>query len=164
MEEILEEFKNVKNTHFHLSLTLSISILVFALLGISLLAFGMNYLFKFKVEKIDALVTAGLEKLDMENRLVLPSSAKKQLVSNPNSHPIYWDKDSEIWMVKSPSGTLPLNHFLILPVVEWQKIREFGFELKNGIWIAPPATRSKPPNRPENYHTNQNISHGGVPK
>ena len=94
----------------------------------------------------------------MENRLVLPNRARLQLISNPNSYPIYWDKDSEIWMVKSPNGSLPFNHFRILPVKEWENLQRMGFRFENGIWISPPDLNSPPLSQPLNSSRPKNPS------
>ena len=48
MREILIEIKNVKKSHFQLSLILSVSILFVSLLGVVMLAFGINYLLNSK--------------------------------------------------------------------------------------------------------------------
>jgi hypothetical protein len=115
----------------------SIFIIILLIFGISIFVYLCYYLLKFKPNEIDDFVQAGIQSLEKNDQIQLPLIAKLQLTQNPNSHPIFWDKTSETWVVGIKDEKRPLTHHSIIPLKAWQEIKDFGFVWRKGKWEKP---------------------------
>ena len=139
IHDLMQEMKAIKATNDRAIKGLSIAIVILSVLGLSILGYGMSYLMRFKVDKLDELVDAGIDRLDTTNKIFVPLEAIAQLNAKSSlMHAIVWDRKYERWFVIKPSGakrTL-MDHFL-LPRTAYYELRDFGFSFHKNKWSAP---------------------------
>lgn len=149
IHDLMQKMKAIKATNDRVIKGLSIAIVILSVLGLSVLGYGMSYLMRFKVDKLDELVDAGIDRFDMTNKLFVPLEAMAQLNSKTSlMHPIVWDRKYERWFVIKPNGArrMLMDHFL-LPRKAFYELRDLGFNFSKLKWSAPadfpiPANRT----------------------
>ena len=138
--EILQVFHEVCSLHeanLQATKERSIFIILLLILGIGILSYLCYYILQFKPKEVDDFLQAGIESLEKNDQIELPLVAKIQLTQNPNSHPIFWDKTSETWVVSVKGEKRPFSAHTIIPLEAWQEMKEFGFVWEKGKWKKP---------------------------
>ena len=138
IHDLVRAMKSMKEANDRAIKGLSIAIVVLCLLGLGTLGYGVSYLSRFKVNKLDDLIEAGIDRFDMTNHSYIPLEIIAKLGQLSGTHPIVWDKKHETWFVIKPNrAKRPLANYIIFPKKAFKELSDFGFRWKDSKWTLP---------------------------
>lgn len=138
IRDLMDEMKSIKEKNDRTIKGLSIAIISLTIIGLCFLGFGVSYLMRFKVDKLDEMIGEGVEKFDMTNKTFIHTDALVQL--NDTWHPLLWDRKLQGWFVQKPNGAKRNFHDnIILPKKAYQQLSQSSLTWKQSKWHAPPG-------------------------
>ncbi len=127
----------MKESYLRTIRDLTVVITILGVICFFLLVCVFQYLLQFKADEIDDFVSKGIDAMEERQIVSLPIESKIQLSQNFNAHPIFWDEQSETWMVKVKNSVRPFFHHQIFPVKAWTQLHDWGFAWQDGDWVPP---------------------------
>ena len=79
IRDLMDEMKSIKEKNDRTIKGLSIAIITLTIIGLCFLGFGLSYLMRFKVDKLDEMISEGVERFDMTNKTFIHTDAIVQL-------------------------------------------------------------------------------------
>lgn len=136
IKDLMDEMKAIKEKNDRTIKVLSIAIISLTIIGLCFLGFGVSYLMRFKVDKLDEVIDAGVEKFDMTNKTFIHTDAFA-ILSSP-LHPLLWDRKNQGWFVQKPNGA-KRNFYdnIIIPKKAYLELSKSSLHWKQGKWNAP---------------------------
>ena len=110
IRDLMDEMKAIKEKNDRTIKGLSIAIISLTIIGLCFLGFGLSYLMRFKVDKLDEMISEGVERFDMTNKTFIHTDAIAQL--SDTWHPLLWDRKLQGWFVRKPNGAK--RNFMII--------------------------------------------------
>ena len=86
IRDLMDEIKSIKEKNDRTIKGLSITIISLTIIGLCFLGFGLNYLMRFKVDKLDQMISEGAERFDMTNKTFIHTDAIAQLSDTWHPH------------------------------------------------------------------------------
>jgi len=136
IRDLMDEMKSIKEKNDRTIKGLSIAIISLTIIGLCFLGFGLNYLMRFKVDKLDEMISEGAERFDMTNKTFIHTDAIVQL--SDTWHPLLWDRQLQGWFVRKPNGA-KRNFYdnVILPKKAYLDLTQSSLTWKQSKWHAP---------------------------
>jgi len=136
IKDLMDEMKAIKEKNDRTIKVLSIAIISLTIIGLCFLGFGVSYLMRFKVDKLDEVIDAGVEKFDMTNKTFIHTDAFATL--SDTWHPLLWDRKNQGWFVQKPNGA-QRNFYdnIIIPKKAYLELSKSSLQWKQGKWHAP---------------------------
>ena len=136
IRDLMNEMKSIKEKNDRTIKGLSITIISLTIIGLCFLGFGLSYLMRFKVDKLDEMINEGVERFDMTNKTFIHTDAIVQL--SDTLHPLLWDRQLQGWFVRKPNGA-KRNFYdnLILPKKAYLELSQSSLTWKQSKWHAP---------------------------
>ncbi len=136
IRDLMDEMKSIKEKNDRTIKGLSITIISLTIIGLFFLGFGLNYLMRFKVDKLDEMISEGVERFDMTNKTFIHTDAIVQL--SDTWHPLLWDRQLQGWFVRKPNGA-KRNFYdnIILPKKAYLELSQSSLTWKQSKWHAP---------------------------
>jgi len=136
IKDLMDEMKAIKEKNDRTIKVLSIAIISLTIIGLCFLGFGVSYLMRFKVDKLDEVIDAGVEKFDMTNNTFIHTDAFAAL--SDTWHPLLWDRKNQGWFVQKPNGA-KRNFYdnIVLPKKAYLELSNSTLNWKQGKWHAP---------------------------
>ena len=136
IRDLMDEMKSIKEKNDRTIKGLSIAIISLIIMGLCFLGFGLNYLMKFKVDKLDQMISEGVERFDMTNKTFIHTDAMVQL--SDTWHPLLWDRKLQGWFIRKPNGARR-NFYdnVILPKKAYMDLTQSSLTWKQSKWFAP---------------------------
>ena len=136
IRDLMDEMKSIKEKNDRTIKGLSIAIISLIIMGLCFLGFGLNYLMKFKVDKLDQMISEGVERFDMTNKTFIHTDAMVQL--SDTWHPLLWDRQLQGWFIRKPNGA-KRNFYdnVILPKKAYMDLTQSSLTWKQSKWHAP---------------------------
>ncbi len=136
IRDLMDEMKSIKEKNDRTIKGLSISIISLTIIGLCFLGFGLSYLMRFKVDKLDEMISEGAERFDMTNKTFIHTDAIVQL--SDTWHPLLWDRQLQGWFVRKPNGAKRNFHdMVILPKKAYLELTQSSLTWKQSKWHAP---------------------------
>ena len=136
IRDLMDEMKAIKEKNDRTIKGLSIAIITLTIIGLCFLGFGLSYLMRFKVDKLDQMISEGVERFDMTNKTFIHTDAIVQL--SDTWHPLLWDRQLQGWFVRKPNGA-KRNFYdnIILPKKAYLELTQSSLTWKQSKWNAP---------------------------
>ena len=136
IRDLMDEMKAIKEKNDRTIKGLSIAIISLTIIGLCFLGFGLSYLMRFKVDKLDEMISEGAERFDMTNKTFIHTDAIAQL--SDTWHPLLWDRKLQGWFVRKPNGA-KRNFYdnIILPKKAYLELTQSSLTWKQSKWHAP---------------------------
>ena len=136
IRDLMDEMKAIKEKNDRTIKGLSIAIISLTMIGLCFLGFGLSYLMRFKVDKLDEMISEGAERFDMTNKTFIHTDAIAQL--SDTWHPLLWDRKLQGWFVRKPNGA-KRNFYdnIILPKKAYLELTQSSLIWKQSSWHAP---------------------------
>jgi hypothetical protein len=136
IRDLMDEMKSIKEKNDRTIKGLSIAIITLTMIGLCFLGFGLSYLMRFKVDKLDEMISEGVERFDMTNKTFIHTDAIVQL--SDTWHPLLWDRQLQGWFVRKPNGA-KRNFYdqIILPKKAFLELTQSSLTWKQSKWHAP---------------------------
>ena len=136
IRDLMDEMKAIKEKNDRTIKGLSIAIISLTIIGLCFLGFGLSYLMRFKVDKLDEMISEGVERFDMTNKTFIHTDAIAQL--SDTWHPLLWDRQLQGWFVRKPNGA-KRNFYdnIILPKKAYLELTQSSLTWKQSKWNAP---------------------------
>jgi hypothetical protein len=136
IRDLMDEMKSIKEKNDRTIKGLSITIISLTIIGLCFLGFGLSYLMRFKVDKLDEMISEGVERFDMTNKTFIHTDAIVQLSNT--WHPLLWDRQLQGWFVRKPNGA-KRNFYdnIILPKKAYLDLTQSSLTWKQSKWHAP---------------------------
>jgi hypothetical protein len=136
IRDLMDEMKSIKEKNDRTIKGLSIAIITLTMIGLCFLGFGLSYLMRFKVDKLDEMISEGVERFDMTNKTFIHTDAIVQL--SDTWHPLLWDRQLQGWFVRKPNGA-KRNFYdqIILPKKAFLELTQSSLIWKQSKWHAP---------------------------
>ena len=136
IRDLMDEMKAIKEKNDRTIKGLSIAIISLTIIGLCFLGFGLSYLMRFKVDKLDEMISEGVERFDMTNKTFIHTDAIVQL--SDTWHPLLWDRKLQGWFVQKPNGA-KRNFYdnVILPKKAYLELTQSSLSWKHSKWHAP---------------------------
>ena len=136
IRDLMDEMKSIKEKNDRTIKGLSIAIISLIIIGLCFLGFGLNYLMRFKVDKLDEMISEGAERFDMTNKTYIHTDAIVQL--SDTWHPLLWDRQLQGWFVRKPNGA-KRNFYdnVIFPKKAYLDLTQSSLTWKQSKWHTP---------------------------
>ena len=136
IRDLMDEMKSIKEKNDRTIKGLSIAIISLTIIGLCFLGFGLSYLMRFKVDKLDEMIAQGVEQFDMTNKTFIHTDAFVQL--SETWHPLLFDRKLQAWFVQKPNGA-KRNFYdnIIMPKKAFEELTQSSLNWKQSKWHAP---------------------------